>query len=71
MFMFPDSQLEIPLARFLHDECGMELLEVGTPYLDRMIDGGGTRSLLPDTVTARRGRTWTGSSIGAAHSDPI
>ncbi len=31
----PDSQLEIPLARFLSRECGMELLEVGTPYLDR------------------------------------
>lgn len=37
LFMFPDSQLEIPLARFLHEECGMELLEVGTPYLDRLM----------------------------------
>ncbi len=31
----PDSQLEIPLARFLQRECGMELIEVGVPYLDR------------------------------------
>jgi light-independent protochlorophyllide reductase subunit N len=31
----PDSQLEVPLARFLKDECGMELIEVGTPYLHR------------------------------------
>jgi light-independent protochlorophyllide reductase subunit N len=31
----PDSQLEIPLARFLTRECGMRLLEVGTPHLDR------------------------------------
>jgi light-independent protochlorophyllide reductase subunit N len=31
----PDSQLEIPLARFLQDELGMELVEVGTPYLHR------------------------------------
>ncbi len=31
----PDSQLEIPLARFLARECGMALVEVGTPYLDR------------------------------------
>ena len=30
----PDSQLEIPLARFLQRECGMRLVEVGTPYLD-------------------------------------
>jgi len=32
---FPDSQLEIPLARFLARECGMRPLEVGTPYLHR------------------------------------
>jgi light-independent protochlorophyllide reductase subunit N len=37
VFFFPDSQLEIPLARFLHEECGMELIEVGTPYLDRLM----------------------------------
>ena len=35
VFLFPDSQLEIPLARFLHAELGVELVEVGTPYLDR------------------------------------
>ncbi|NVO05631.1 MAG: ferredoxin:protochlorophyllide reductase (ATP-dependent) subunit N, partial [Rhodoferax sp.] len=33
VFFFPDSQLEIPLARFLHRELQMELTEVGTPYL--------------------------------------
>lgn len=33
LFFFPDSQLEIPLARFLSRELGMTLLEVGTPYL--------------------------------------
>lgn len=33
VFFFPDSQLEVPLARFLHRELGMELVEVGTPYL--------------------------------------
>jgi light-independent protochlorophyllide reductase subunit N len=36
-FLFPDSQLEIPLARFLSRECGMELVEVGTPYIDRLL----------------------------------
>ena len=35
IFLLPESQLEIPLARFLHRECGMELVEVGTPYLNR------------------------------------
>jgi len=35
IFFFPDSQLEIPLARFLHSELDMHLSEVGTPYLHR------------------------------------
>jgi light-independent protochlorophyllide reductase subunit N len=35
VFFFPDSQLEIPLARFLHHELGMELIEVGTPYIHK------------------------------------
>ncbi len=35
IFLFPDSQLEIPLARFLARELSMELVEVGTPYLHR------------------------------------
>lgn len=35
VFFFPDSQLEIPLARFLSRELGMIPVEVGTPYLHR------------------------------------
>tara|TARA_B100000700_G_scaffold316063_1_gene404992 strand:- start:672 stop:1928 length:1257 start_codon:yes stop_codon:yes gene_type:complete len=35
LFLLPESQLEIPLARFLSRECGMKLVEVGTPYLNR------------------------------------
>ena len=35
IFFFPDSQLEIPLARFVSRELGMEPIEVGTPYLQR------------------------------------
>ena len=34
-FFFPDSQLEVPLARFLSRELGMTLEEVGSPYLHR------------------------------------
>jgi light-independent protochlorophyllide reductase subunit N len=37
IFFFPDSQLEIPLARFLNRELGMQLTEVGTPYLHKQI----------------------------------
>ena len=35
IFFFPDSQLEIPIARYLSRELGMELVEVGTPFLHR------------------------------------
>lgn len=35
IFFFPDSQLEVPLARFLARELSMQLIEVGTPYLHR------------------------------------
>ncbi len=35
IFFFPDSQLEIPLARMLARELGLIPLEVGTPFLHR------------------------------------
>jgi light-independent protochlorophyllide reductase subunit N len=35
IFFFPDSQLEIPLARFLARELSMTLAEIGTPFLHR------------------------------------
>jgi len=37
VFFFPDSQLEVPLARFLAREMGVELVEVGTPYLNQQL----------------------------------
>jgi light-independent protochlorophyllide reductase subunit N len=33
IFFLPDSQLEIPLARFLANELGVTPLEIGTPFL--------------------------------------
>jgi light-independent protochlorophyllide reductase subunit N len=55
IFFFPDSQLEIPLARFLSRELGMIPLEVGTPYLHRPHL---TRELplLPSTTTLSEGQ---------------
>ena len=35
IFFFPDSQLEVPLARFVARELGMIPLEIGTPFLHR------------------------------------
>ena len=37
LFAFPDSQLEVPVARFLQRELGMRLLEVGTPYVHKRL----------------------------------
>lgn len=39
VFFFPDSQLEIPLARFLVNECGMRAIEIGAPYVHKSIVG--------------------------------
>jgi light-independent protochlorophyllide reductase subunit N len=39
LFFFPDSQLEIPLARFLTRECGMSAVEVGSPYIHDALHG--------------------------------
>ena len=46
VFFFPDSQLEVPLARFLAREMGMVPVEVGTPYLHKQLLGS-ELALLP------------------------
>jgi len=55
IFFFPDSQLELPLARFLARECGAQLLEVGTPYLDRQ-SMTGELALLPPMAVLSEGQ---------------
>ena len=55
LFLLPDSQLELSLARFLHRECGMELVEVGTPYLDRTLLAS-ELALLPDGLQLSEGQ---------------
>ena len=50
LFLLPESQLEIPLARFLHRECGMEIVEVGTPYLNRELMQPELELLPPETL---------------------
>ncbi len=47
----PDSQLELPLARFLTRECGMTAVEIGTPFLHREI-------LAPSLTCLPRGRSF-------------
>lgn len=49
VFFFPDSQLEIPLGRFLSRELGMQLIEVGTPYLHRQVMAAELALLPPGT----------------------
>ena len=55
IFLLPDSQLELPLARFLQRECGMELIEVGTPYLNRE-QMAVELALLPEATTVMEGQ---------------
>jgi light-independent protochlorophyllide reductase subunit N len=55
MFFFPDSQLEIPLARFLAREMGVRLVEVGTPYLHRQ-HMAEELALLPEGTTVVEGQ---------------
>ncbi len=55
IFFFPDSQLEIPLARFLSRELGMSLVEVGTPYLHRQ-HLAEELALLPEGVQLSEGQ---------------
>jgi light-independent protochlorophyllide reductase subunit N len=51
----PDSQLEIPLARFLATELGMTPIEVGTPYLHRR-HLAGELALLPTGTLISEGQ---------------
>jgi light-independent protochlorophyllide reductase subunit N len=55
IFLFPDSQLEIPLARFVARELGMQLIEVGTPYLHRQ-HMAEELAMLPDGVALSEGQ---------------
>jgi len=55
VFLFPDSQLEIPLARFLSRELAMHVLEAGTPYLHRQ-HLAAELALLPATVRLSEGQ---------------
>lgn len=55
IFFFPDSQLEIPIARFLARELGMQLVEVGTPYLHRQ-HLAEELALLPDGTQLSEGQ---------------
>ena len=55
IFLLPDSQLGLPLARFLQRECGMELIEVGTPYLNRE-QMAVELALLPEATTVMEGQ---------------
>ncbi|WP_112320689.1 ferredoxin:protochlorophyllide reductase (ATP-dependent) subunit N [Oceanibium sediminis] len=55
IFFFPDSQLEIPLARFLVTECGMTAVEVGTPYLHKGLVGG-ELALIPEGAVISEGQ---------------
>jgi len=55
VFLFPDSQVEPSLARFLHREAGMRIVEIGTPFLHRH-HLAGELALLPDNILLSEGQ---------------
>ena len=63
VFFFPDSQLEVPLARFLSRECGMEPLESARPIFMPALMAADELALLPDgpAFDSPRDRTSTAS----------
>ena len=65
----PDSQLEIPLARFLAEECGMTLAEVGVPYLDHRVLAA-ELPRLPQTVRLAEGQDVERQLDRVAADDP-
>ncbi|MEM9344890.1 MAG: ferredoxin:protochlorophyllide reductase (ATP-dependent) subunit N, partial [Pseudomonadota bacterium] len=50
VFFFPDSQLEIPLARFLTRECGMRAVEIGSPFIHKGVVGSDLDLIEPGPV---------------------
>jgi light-independent protochlorophyllide reductase subunit N len=55
MFLFPDSQLEIPLARFVSRELSMRVIEAGTPYLHKQ-HLAEELVMLPDSIALSEGQ---------------
>ncbi|MEQ8251190.1 ferredoxin:protochlorophyllide reductase (ATP-dependent) subunit N [Oceanibaculum nanhaiense] len=55
IFLFPDSQMEVSLARYLFREAGAQIVEAGSPYLHRD-HVAGELSLLPDDVVISEGQ---------------
>ncbi|WP_290892684.1 ferredoxin:protochlorophyllide reductase (ATP-dependent) subunit N [Hoeflea sp.] len=55
VFLFPDSQLEPSLARFLSRELFTSIIEIGTPYLNREVVGA-ELAMMPDTVRVSEGQ---------------
>lgn len=55
VFLFPDSQLEPALARFLHREAGAEIIEAGTPFLHRQ-NVEAELSMLPHSTLLSEGQ---------------
>ena len=55
VFLFPDSQLEPSLARFLSRELSTSIIEIGTPYLNREVVGA-ELAMMPDSVRISEGQ---------------
>jgi len=69
IFFFPDSQLEVPLARFLSRELGMVPTEVGTPFLHRQ-QMAPELALLPEGVRVTEGQDLESQLVRCREAKP-
>ncbi|OCW58539.1 light-independent protochlorophyllide reductase subunit N [Hoeflea olei] len=67
VFLFPDSQLEPSLARFLSREMATSIIEVGTPYLNREVVGA-ELDMMPESVRVSEGQD-VDRQIDRVHED--
>jgi light-independent protochlorophyllide reductase subunit N len=70
IFFFPDSQLEIPLARFVHRELGMDLWKWAHPTCTASTWPKNSRSC-PQAPASAKAKTWTCSWTAASPTPPI
>jgi light-independent protochlorophyllide reductase subunit N len=55
VFLFPDSQMEPSLARFMNREMGASIVEIGSPFLHRKLVGS-EMAMLPEGIAWSEGQ---------------
>ncbi len=70
IFLFPDSQMEPSLARFMSREMGADIAEIGTPFLHRRHRRRRDRAAARQRSTGLKARMSTARSTAATRRGP-